>query len=918
MIAAIDRKSFDIRNFSDRLTPAKGKNRYICPICNGNNLTIDPKDGAYKCWSGECESKLIRDAIAPLQEPQPKKARPKRRRHFEYLAYDANFKLCQKIRVVRVDNGEGTKRIWQEHWNGEAWKKGLGGIKLGDIAPYRYPEVLEAIEQGQPIFVVEGEPVADLLWDLDIPATTNIGGSGKPFPVGRLSQAKTLVLCPDRDKPGLKHMLQISASLSTHDNVRWCLAFPDSPLWNRLSESGGLDILDWVEEQNLDTQDILNAVMDRTQFAEKLQQQLAAIISLKDSREKSDGQGQKADKLPPASEIAEKLAEMYRSKLAWESEYQIWRHYGAKHDGVWSEETPESVRGLIHSYLRSLPKSPGFTAGYVSSILTILQSDLEAKDWNEQKGLIPLRDGVLDQTTLELKPHSPGYRFTWQLPFNWSDRGIGCQPIEDFLLKITGHPDIAEVLLAFLSAIVTRRSDLQRYLELIGGGGTGKSTFMALAKALAGEENAVSSQLRLLESNQFETAKFYQKLLVLFPDSQRWQGEVSVLKQLTGQDPIRYERKGIQQCKDFVYEGMVILAGNEHSESSDRTSGQERRKLAVELDNRIPEYEGRNLAEEFRPYLPGLLKRVLEIPRERVTALIKYTDRNVPALAKKKWSQLIETNPIAAWADECTIFDPDAKSYIGKDDPEQAHRWLYANFCKYQRESGHRSVLPVKRFSANLRDLLKNQLRAAISEGRDRGGAYIQGIGLRCYHDPKGTRYNSPITGEGECDGFEGECDGLVMAETRMGDGCDGCDGFFEVHQSSEENSEENSVSSDSQNLVEGNAENQAKECRENPSHPSHPSPASIPAIENPSPDPSRVEESPNVGSTTLTRMEARCKGEIEAVLWLESAPIKRQALVKICQQYGRSIYQNAIASLTGDQQQQIEKLRQSRRQISP
>jgi putative DNA primase/helicase len=51
-------------------------------------------------------------------------------------------------------------------------------------------------------------------------------------------------------------------------------------------------------------------------------------------------------------------------------------------------------------------------------------------------------------------------------------------------------------LLAFLSAVVTRRSDLQRYLELIGGGGTGKSTFMALAKALAGEENAVSSQLR--------------------------------------------------------------------------------------------------------------------------------------------------------------------------------------------------------------------------------------------------------------------------------------------------------------------------------------------------------------------------------------------------------------------------------------
>lgn len=776
----------------------------------------------------------------PKPSPKPKKAvRPKRTRYFEYLAYDTNYQLNQKIRVVRKDDGEGHKKIWQEHWNGSGWKKGLGGIKLIDVALYRYPEVLEAIKQGQPIFVVEGEPVADLLWDFDIAATTNIGGSGKPFPSEMLSAAKVIVLCPDMDEPGLKHMLRISAALN-QDDVRWCLAFPESPLWNQLPDSGGLDILDWIEKQNLNPQDILAAMMDRSQFAEKLQQQLANIIKLKDSREKPNGQQQKAEQLPPASEIAEQLAEMYRTKLAWESEYKLWRHYGAKHDGVWSEETPESVRGLIHSYLRSLPNSPGFTAGYVSSVLTILQSDLEVKDWNEQQGLIPLRDGVLDQATLELKPHSPGHRFTWQLPFNWKDSGIGCQPIEDFLKRITGHPDIAEVLLAFLSAIVTRRSDLQRYLELIGGGGTGKSTFMSLAKALAGEENAVSSQLRLLESNQFETAKFYRKLLVLFPDSERWQGEVSVLKQLTGQDPIRYERKGIQQCKDYVYEGMVILSANEPPESSDRTSGQERRKLTVGLDNRIPEYEGRNLALEFKPFLPGLLKRVLEIPRDRVTALIKHTERNVPALARKKWSQLTETNPIAAWVDECTVFDHEAKSYIGKDDATKAHRWLYANFCQYQRESGHKSVLPVKRFSANLRDLLKNQLKADIGEGRDRGGAYIRGIGLRCHHDPNGTRYNNPITQENEYDGFDGKCDGLVTAETRMVEGCDGCDGFLEVQQNSENTDDEKVVFELRSDLTNSHAEEEVEGYKENPSHPSHPSLASIPAVENPSLNPSQ------------------------------------------------------------------------------
>ncbi len=64
---ATNEQKFDIRNFTDRLTPAKGSNRYICPVCGGNNLTIDPTKGKYQCWSG-CECSDIREAIAPWDE----------------------------------------------------------------------------------------------------------------------------------------------------------------------------------------------------------------------------------------------------------------------------------------------------------------------------------------------------------------------------------------------------------------------------------------------------------------------------------------------------------------------------------------------------------------------------------------------------------------------------------------------------------------------------------------------------------------------------------------------------------------------------------------------------------------------------------------------------------------------------------
>jgi putative DNA primase/helicase len=583
----------------------------------------------------------------------------------------------------------------------------------------------------------------------------------------------------------------------------------------------GLKIDDVLVNHGEET--VKKIMADAIPYAQWLKNLEVQVSDIGESRD--TGTSKKGKQIPPPSKIAREIAENYREKLAWESEYQLWRQYAAEHDGCWGIATEESVRELIHCHVEVL--GIDYNAGYISSILIILKSKLEAKKWNEQAGLIPLRDGVLDQLTQELKPHAPGYRFTWQLPFKWADRSVGCEPIEKFLLRITGNQAIANVLLAFLNCIVTRQSKQQRYLELKGGGGTGKSTYMGLARALAGEDNTVSSQLKHLENNQFETAKFYGKLLALFPDSERWQGEVSVLKQMTGQDPVRYERKGVQQCRDFIFGGMVILSANEAPESRDLTSGQERRKLTIELDIKVPEYEDAELIEQFKPFLPGLLKRVLDMPREEVTRLIKHTDKEVPELAQVKWKQLCETNPIAGWLDEKAIIDPDAKGYIGLGDIEEAGRWLYANFCKHQQDNGVKNCIPMKRFSNNLRDLLKNQMKVAIAEGRDRNGSFIQGIGLRCHIDPTGELYPCPVTRKPFCDGFVMDCDRSVTVESLTDVGFDGYYGFSQNLEDAEKSQPESSStpSPDKSCGVDGEGKT---------SHPSNPTPASVPTVTNP------------------------------------------------------------------------------------
>lgn len=59
--------SFDIRNFVDQLEPTKEKNKYICPVCEGHNLSINPSNGKYQCFNN-CQCPDIREAIKPWSQ----------------------------------------------------------------------------------------------------------------------------------------------------------------------------------------------------------------------------------------------------------------------------------------------------------------------------------------------------------------------------------------------------------------------------------------------------------------------------------------------------------------------------------------------------------------------------------------------------------------------------------------------------------------------------------------------------------------------------------------------------------------------------------------------------------------------------------------------------------------------------------
>jgi DNA-binding transcriptional ArsR family regulator len=266
-----DSKSFNIFDHLNQIEIVKETStdyQCLCPVCGDGGFKIDKRSGKYNtfkcgCMDTEAGKKAVIEAIAP-KDNNKKSIRPKQSRHWIYSSRDGQ----PRVRVCREDFGDGrTPKRSSEHWDGQKWVRGLKGIKREDIPIYRYQEVREALALGQTLFIVEGEPCADALWNLGLPATTNIGGAGKwkPSDSQDLAGAK-LVLCPDRDKPGVIHMEKLATDFP---HAQWLYAFPNSPFWNNLPDSQGLDVADWIAEEKLTAAEILSSVEPRRSLPQK-------------------------------------------------------------------------------------------------------------------------------------------------------------------------------------------------------------------------------------------------------------------------------------------------------------------------------------------------------------------------------------------------------------------------------------------------------------------------------------------------------------------------------------------------------------------------------------------------------------------------------------------------------------------------
>ncbi|MDJ0719774.1 MAG: DUF3854 domain-containing protein [Prochloraceae cyanobacterium] len=453
----------------------------------------------------------------------------------------------------------------------------------------------------------------------------------------------------------------------------------------------------------------------------------------------------KTVKPPSSGEIAQSIEEKYKNKWVYCGQLRSWFVYEKKTPGVWTKTSDDCIAHAVNNILVSRGLSHYRTNSYVNNIIGNIRRSLYFPEWFEvcSKDFLPFTNGVLELSTGQLQEHSPEFYLTWQLPRPYSAIHSSWNSINTWLDQATaGSTEHKQMLLCFAAAVLRGRADLQKFLHLLGVGGSGKSTYTNLITELIGEENTVTLNLSDLE-DKHEIARIFGKRLVILPDQDSVGKKLSNFKRLTGQDYLS-GRLLFENGFQFKFSGLVAITSNKPIFHSNLGTWLVRRLLAVPFNYKCPKHQQRNLIKDFEAELPAFTNYLLSIPIEEIDNTIKgIGKRNLSITA---WETQIRADGLAAWLNDWVVEDNEGYIPIGSNkaewldsdsyDPERST--AYGSYGLYCRQT-NRSLKTTQNFSAELLELVERILGWKVKKNKIKIAGktvrVIQGLRLRTSFD---------------------------------------------------------------------------------------------------------------------------------------------------------------------------------------
>jgi len=478
---------------------------------------------------------------------------------------------------------------------------------------------------------------------------------------------------------------------------------------------------------------------------------------------------QKDSKSFSENDVADIIVNNYGENFIFDSSLDEFFTYD-NDEGTWYIQDEQHIKRRIIKTLDTFIQAgvlQKYNSATVGSVFQILKAKLlrsvdggRTSIWKKNRGCIPFTNGVLRSENLDFIPGNNRDLFLrTKLSFPY-DETATCPNFLNWLGSSVGKEKTI-IIQAFCRALLTGYTIGERFLHLVGPGGTGKSTLQQVLIALAGFSGTHTSNLEIIETNKFECHNLIGKRLLLLTDEANFNKRLDVLKKITSaSDTLRAERKYGKEVINFKPEVLVCIASNEHISSSDISSGLERRRLTIVMDKVVPPSKRRDMLNvyidhvdgELAPELSGIVSWALSLSFEDMRDILANPVKHVPTLNATNLEALIFNNPYVAWLSECTLYAPHSQALIGAgafrpstDESERglfvknAYIELYASYVNFCKSNGYKhSAKP--RFVDRLKETIRNVLKVSKVEPKFiNGKAVFTGLRLKPF-DPTTDR----------------------------------------------------------------------------------------------------------------------------------------------------------------------------------
>jgi P4 family phage/plasmid primase-like protien len=272
------------------------------------------------------------------------------------------------------------------------------------------------------------------------------------------------------------------------------------------------------------------------------------------------------------------------------------------------------------------------------------------------------------------------------------------------------YPTEIRTAVELLAYTLYKDNPFEIIAKLFGYGANGKSVFTRLITALHGPKNISNVQLSSMLKNRFALSDLENRYVNIDTElSSTTIHDTTVLKKLTGRQPVRIERKN-ERAYDTVIFAKLFFSANKIPETADESDAYYRREIIISFPNRFEDGRGAD---------PDLLRKMTT--EEELSGLFNILIRALRNLLKnrsifvrektieqRRERHELAVNPLGYFLKDAIALDSVETDKTTKDFLYQA----YKRFCK-EHELAVESL-------ENFGKVLKNKV--GYQDGRESSG----------------------------------------------------------------------------------------------------------------------------------------------------------------------------------------------------